>query len=120
MLVIVYVVRFYWKPKNSMKSQHAGLSEGQQGALQAPEGLLHLLPSTTDRWWLPYNHTLPIRLKLFVVNLYFHKTLCKQHSFASFGQPRGVAKVTHTDESGVVKCEEPHEGTGLALLNSFG
>lgn len=69
---------------------------GGVNPLSAPRGLLHLLPSSTDRWWLPYNHTLPILLRLFVVNRYFHEALCKQHSCASFGYPWEVARVTHT------------------------
>lgn len=74
------------------------------------------LPSTTDRWWLPYNHTLPIRLKQFVVNRYFHKALCKQHSCASLEYPWEVARVTRTEGSSVVKSEEPHGKTGRRCL----
>lgn len=87
--------------------------------LSLPRGLLHLLPSTTDRWWLPYNHTLPIRPKQFVVNQYFHEALCKQHSCASFGYPCEVAKATRTVVLVVVKCEEPHGRTELAQPNWF-
>lgn len=78
--------------------------------------LLHLLPSTTDRWQLPYNHSLPIRFKQFVVNQYFLKHFVNIILVLPLGAHVGCQGYKHVV---LLNVRSPWEGQAWHCLTDF-